>query len=124
MYNNKLYIVQTIYVFYKYENNICRRKFIVEDDEGKCTFVNDVWSGFSSDWQIIKGKEDTEISDTFIMKQWTTQKDRKTKSVVCPVNVIPHKKRWNHTLFRLYLLSSCVYLTEAVCWKINQTWYF
>ena len=42
MYNNKLYIVQTIYVFYKYENNICRRKFIVEDDEGKCTFVNDV----------------------------------------------------------------------------------
>jgi len=79
-------------------------------------FVNDVRSGFIGDWQIIKRKKTLEISDTFIMKQWTTQKDRQTRSVVCPLNVIPHKrKRWNYRLFRLYLLSSCVYLTEDVC---------
>jgi hypothetical protein len=29
MYNNKVYIVHKIYVFYKYEKNICRRKFII-----------------------------------------------------------------------------------------------
>jgi len=116
MYNNKVYIVHTIYVFYKYEKKISVvANLLFKMTKENVTFVNDVRSDFSGDWQNIKVKEDIEISDKFIMKQWTTQKDRQTKSVVCPVNVIPHKKKWNHTLFRLYLLSSCVYLTEVVC---------
>jgi hypothetical protein len=32
-------------------------------------FVNDVRCGFSDDLQVVKGKEDNEISHMFIMKQ-------------------------------------------------------
>lgn len=78
--------------------------------KGNVPLVNDVRSGFSGDWQIIKGKEDIEISDTFIMKQWTTQKDRQTKSVVCSVNVIPHKKKEGITRCFVYICYHHVYV--------------
>lgn len=73
-------------------------------------FVNDVRSDFIGDWQIIKRKEDTEISDRFIMKQWTTQKDRQTKSVVCPLNVIPHKNKYGITRCFVYICYHHVYI--------------
>jgi hypothetical protein len=72
--------------------------------------VNDVRCGFIGDWQIIKVKEDIEISDTFIMKQWTTQKGRRTKSVVCLVNVIPHKKNMeSQTVSFIFVIIMCIF---------------
>lgn len=70
-------------------------------------------SDFVGDWQIIKWKKDTEISDTFIMKQWTTQKHRQTKSVVCPLNVIPQQQQQQknmelHSVSFIFVIIMCI----------------
>jgi hypothetical protein len=78
--------------------------------EENVVFVNNVRSGFSGDWQIITWKKDIEISGKFLMKQWTTQKDRQTKSVVCPVYVIPHpNKMESHAVSFIFVIIMCIF---------------
>jgi len=72
-------------------------------------FVNDVRSDFFGDWQIIKRKEDTENSDMFIMKKWTTQKDRQTKSVVSSKCHSPQKKMELHAVSFIFVIIMCIF---------------